>query len=145
MIDYEELLNCVEHHITCNVKSCLRKKGGKLVCRYKAPWELCHISKLYVDDNGEKRYEPRRNDDRLNMHNRETLMMWWANIDWKPILSKNVVINYIAKYAAKAEKGSETFHDMLMRISSIQNPNEPAARAYRTLLCETIVDRDIGA
>ena len=34
---------------------------------------------------------------------------------------------------------------MLMRISSIQNPNEPAACAYRTFLCETIIDRDIGA
>ena len=71
--------------------------------------------------------------------------MWRENIDWQPVLSKRVVINYIAKYAAKAEKGSETFHDMLMRISSIQNPNEPAARAYRTLLSKTIVDRDIGA
>ena len=58
-IDYEELLNCVERHITCNAKSCLRKKGGKMVCRYKAPWELCQTSKLYVDENGEKRYEPR--------------------------------------------------------------------------------------
>ena len=67
------------------------------------------------------------------------------NIDWKPILSKCVVINYIAKYAAKSEKGSETFHNMLMRVSSIQNPNEPAARAYKSLLCESIIDRDIGA
>ena len=71
--------------------------------------------------------------------------MWRANIDWQPILSKRVVINYIEKYAAKFEKKSETFHDMLMRASSIENPNEPAARAYKTLLCETIVDREIGA
>ena len=34
---------------------------------------------------------------------------------------------------------------MLMRVSSIQNLNEPTARAYKSLLCESIVDRDIGA
>lgn len=81
----------------------------------------------------------------MNTHNRDTLMMWRANIDWKPILSKRVVINYIAKYASKAEKGSETFHDMLMRLSTIENPTDLAACAYRCFLCETIVDRDIGA
>ncbi len=34
---------------------------------------------------------------------------------------------------------------MLMHVSSIQNLNELAAQTYKTLLCETIVDRDIGA
>ena len=80
----------------------------------------------------------------MNTHNHETLMMWRANIDWHHVLSKHVVINYIEKYTAKYEKGSETFHNMLMRVSSIQNPNEPAARAYKSLLCESIIDRDIG-
>ena len=81
----------------------------------------------------------------MNTHNRETLMMWRANIDWQLVLSKRVVTNYKAKYAAKSEKGSETFHNMLMRVSSIQNPNKPTACAYKILLCESIVDRDIGA
>jgi hypothetical protein len=31
-------------------------------------------------------------------------MMWRENIDWKPVLSKHVVINYIEKYVAKARK-----------------------------------------
>ena len=70
--------------------------------------------------------------------------MWRDNIDWQPILSKRIVTNYISKYATKSEKGSETFHNMLMRVSSIQNPNE-TVRAYKILLCESIVDRDIGA
>ena len=54
MIDYEELRNCVERHITCNERSCLPKKAGRLVCRYKAPWDLCEESKLYVILNGMK-------------------------------------------------------------------------------------------
>ena len=87
-----------------------------------------------------KMYEPRRNDDRLNTHNLETLMMWRVNIDWQLVLSKHVVINYIEKYVAKSEKGSETFHDMLMCVSFIQNPNEPTTCAYKSVLCESIVD-----
>ena len=55
MTDYEELLNCVERHITCNEKSCLRKRRGKMVCRYHAPWDLCDHSKLYIDEQREKK------------------------------------------------------------------------------------------
>ena len=75
-----------------------------MVCRYHAPWDLCDRSKLYIDEQGEKNYEPRRNDDRVKTHNREILMMWRANIDWQLVLSKHVVINYIAEYAAKSKK-----------------------------------------
>ena len=66
------------------------------------PWELCDHSKLYIDENREKKYEPMRNDDRVNTHNRETLMMWRDNIDWNHELSKHVVRNYIEKYASKS-------------------------------------------
>ena len=52
-----------------------------MVCRYHAPWDLCDHSKIYIDEQGEKKYEPRRNDDRVNTHNRETMMMWMENID----------------------------------------------------------------
>lgn len=54
MLDYEELLDFVECHITCNKKYCLCKNARILVCRDKAPWDLCDHSKLYVDENGEK-------------------------------------------------------------------------------------------
>ena len=75
-------------------------------CRYNAPWPLnLGGSKLYEDmETGEKKFEPMRNDDRVNSHNRHILQLWRANIDWQPVLSKHVVIKYIAKYAAKAEK-----------------------------------------
>ena len=69
-------------------------------------------------------------------------MMWRANIDWQPDLSKRVVINYITKYVAKPKKGSEAFHDMLMCVSSIQNPNEPTTCTYKSVLCESIVDEE---
>ncbi|XP_059076868.1 uncharacterized protein LOC131031330 [Cryptomeria japonica] len=114
---------------------------------YNAPWPLnLSGSKLYEDiETGEKKFEPARNDDRVNSHNRHILQLWRANIDWQPILSKHAVVKYIAKYAAKAEKSSETHHQMLMRLSNMEDPNDLAARAYRRLLTETIIERDIGA
>jgi hypothetical protein len=68
---------------------------------------------------------------------------WRDDLYWKAIVSKCVVINYIEKFASKSNKGSNTFNDMLICISAIENPNEPVAHAYSGLLCETIVERDI--
>lgn len=55
------------------------------------------------------------------------------------------MIKYIAKYAAKTEKSSETYHQMLFRLSNIENLDDLAAKAYRNLLTETIIERDVGA
>ena len=54
-------------------------------------------------------------------------------------------MNYIAKYAAKAEKSSETYHQMLVRLANIENLDEAASKAYKRLLTETLIERDIGA
>ena len=103
-------------------------------------------SRLFEDPTtGDKIYEPARNDDRVNTHNRTILQLWRANVDWQPVLSRHAVMNYIAKYAAKAEKSSETYHQMLVRLANIENPNEAASKAYKRLLTETLIERDIGA
>ncbi|XP_059076947.1 uncharacterized protein LOC131876152 [Cryptomeria japonica] len=130
-------------HCVGRVHACEKKEERW----YNAPWPLnLSGSKLYEDiETGEKKFEPARNDDRVNSHNRHILQLWRANIDWQPILSKHAVVKYIAKYAAKAEKSSETYHQMLMCLSNMEDPNDLAARAYRRLLTETIIERDIGA
>lgn len=61
------------------------------------------------------------------------------------MLSRNVVLNYIAKYASKVEKRFECYLHMLTRISNSIGPEDHALCAYRRFLVETIVDRDIGA
>ena len=86
-----------------------------------------------------------RNDDRVNSHNHHILQLWRINIDWQPSLSKHAVIKYITKYAKKARKRSRTYHQMLMCLSNMENLDDLAARAYKMLLTETIVERDIGA
>ena len=115
--------------------------------RYNAPWQLnLEGSKLYTDaESGQKIFEPARNDDRVNTHNWYILQLWRANVDWQPVLSRHAVIKYIAKYAAKAERSSETYQQMLMRLSNLENPEDLASRAYRKLLTETDIERDIGA
>jgi ATP-dependent DNA helicase PIF1 len=143
--DYEHLLNRVQRHTKCSVDSCLRKKGSILKCRYNAPWEVRDDSILFIDEKGKKKYEPARNDDRLNVHNVDLLAMWRANVDCQPVVSRHVVLKYIAKYASKAEKRSESYQDMLSRISNASGSEAPVLCAYRRFLAETLVDRDIGA
>jgi hypothetical protein len=100
--DYEHLLNHVQRHTTCSVDSCLCKKGYVLTCRYNAPWEVRDDSLLFIDEKGRKKYEPTRNDDRLNVHHVDLLAMWCANVDCQPVVSRHVVLKYITKYASKA-------------------------------------------
>ena len=109
-------MNRVQRHTKCSVDSCLCKKGTILTCWYNAPWDLSEESRLFIDDQGRKKYDPIRNDDRLNVHKIDLLTMWHVNVDCQPVLSQHDVLKYIAKYASKAEKMFESYHDMLTRI-----------------------------
>ena len=68
-----------------------------------------------------------------------------GNIDWQLVLSEHAIIRYIAKYASKAEKSLETYHQMLMRLENIENPEDFASKVYKKLLIETIIERDVAA
>ena len=88
-----------------------------------------------------RKFEPTRNDDRVNTHNRYILRLWSSNVDWQPVLSRHAGI----KYAAKAERSFEIYQQMLMRLSNLENPHDLASQTYRKLLTKTIIKRDIGA
>ncbi|XP_059066108.1 uncharacterized protein LOC131857481 [Cryptomeria japonica] len=143
--DYCELVNSIQRHTKCIAQSCLRRKGTTLLCRYKAPWIIQEKSTLSNVENGQPKHTPARNDDRLNLHNPFILSIWRANVDCQPVLSIDAVIKYIAKYAAKAENKSETYHQMLSRISTNFEPDKPTPNAFQKMLVENLVDRDIGA
>ena len=72
-----------------------------------------------------------RNDERVNSHNHYILQLWRENIDWQPVLSAHAIIRYIAKYASKAEKSSETYHQMLMRLANIENLEDFSSKVYK--------------
>lgn len=59
-------------------------------------------------------------------------------------MSKHVVIKYIEKYATKAEKSFETYQQMLLHLANLENINDLATRAYKKLLTESMIERDIG-
>ena len=52
--DYEQLLNRVQRHTKCPEKSCLRRKGNTLECRYKCPWKVQNESSLYINEKLQK-------------------------------------------------------------------------------------------
>lgn len=69
-----------------------------------------------------------------------------ANIGFSPIISKGAVINYIAKYASKAEPRSATYSDILKNI--IRNDdtlNAGAVKVIQKLLITSVSERDISA
>ena len=78
------------------------------------------------------KYKPfvvlKRNDPRLSRHNRIQLQRWRANIDIQPIIDSNACLEYISKYATKAEKVSdvarEAFNNVLCNVN--QNDNGPS-------------------
>ena len=43
------------------------------------------------------------------------------------------------------QRASETYTDMLKRISSVHEPDSPALIAYRQFMTEIVAERDIGA
>lgn len=115
--DYTRLLNKVQRHTVCSQAYCLRKKkgGSKLECRFKFPIEERSDTELVVDNNS-LRLCTKRNDDRLNIHNPFVTTLWRANTDFQPIMSRQAVINYIAKYASKSEPQSESYKEMITTI-----------------------------
>ncbi|KAJ8690446.1 hypothetical protein PTI98_011873 [Pleurotus ostreatus] len=57
-----------------------------------------------------------------------------ANIDIKPVLSKDAAINYIAKYATKAEQQAPDFPELLSEIVNTLDPETTAQSACQKML-----------
>ena len=93
------------------------KKGMSLKCRYGFPFDLQATSSLFIDANVRKTYNPSRNDSILNIHNPTTLSIWRDNVDCQPVLSRNIVLKYISKYASKVDPKSKIYHVILSRLS----------------------------
>ncbi|KAH9307979.1 hypothetical protein KI387_035890, partial [Taxus chinensis] len=73
------------------------------------------------------------------------IYIWRANVDCQPVLSRHAVLKYIAKYASKAEQRSETYHQMLSRVSRDADADSPAHITIRKMLTESVVEHDISA
>jgi len=63
----------------------------------------------------------------------------------KPILSIHAALQYISKYASKAEPESKAFSDVLSQILSDSNPDDPSLTSIQKLLLSSVAERDISA
>ncbi|KAF8972597.1 hypothetical protein BDZ97DRAFT_1752485 [Flammula alnicola] len=70
----------------------------------------------------------------MNPYNPTAILGWHTNIDLKPVLSKDATINYIAKYASKAEKQAPAFSKLLASVTNLMEEDGTAQSACQKML-----------
>ena len=70
---------------------------------------------------------------------------WRANVDLKPVLSIHATLQYVSKYASKAELRSAAFSEILNQILSESIPDDPILTSVQKLLLHSVAERDISA
>lgn len=112
--DYIKLINKVQRHTICNPSyySRIDKKTGRKICRFRYSKEHVGYTVIREDKHGQPELLTTRNDGYINTYNRLQLQGWRANVDLKPILSIYAVLQYISKYASKAEPQSMAFSEI---------------------------------
>lgn len=117
--DEQNLITTLQRH-TCKVGGCIKTIAGKpQTCRFKFPQELSPKTTIKYEnkkknltdsDRWELHIVPKRvNSDRISSHNLIQLKHWRANVDFCIVHDYNKVIQYVAKYASKAETKSNAF------------------------------------
>ena len=151
--DYHRLVNTVERHTRCSAAYCLRRKRMDLLaeCRFGFPKPLQEETILVKELVGEKKkhvvseLHTRRNDERLNSHNRVMIENWRANVDLQVIVDEKACARYMTKYAAKGEPRSKSASEILkLSISSLQNNNQVSS-AIKKAMIQVAGDRDMAA
>ena len=129
--DYHRLVNSVERHTRCSSAYCLSQKNLSVPaeCRFGFPkgleeethfnYELLPHHKIGAE------LLTKRNDHRLNSHNRVMLENCRANVDLQVIVDRNACARYMAKYAAKGKPRSKQASEILGScISRLQDNDQ---------------------
>ena len=153
--DYVDLLNTVQRHTRCSTSYCLRKKQGEteLKCRFKFPFECCIDTTLDFEPihtkDGKTQYKARiitkRNDSRLNNHQRLQLQGWRANCDIQVVIDYNACVEYLAKYASKGEPKSAVMKLTFNSIFKNCNNNDNPTKMIKKLIMKSLGQRDYSA
>ncbi|XP_034255201.1 uncharacterized protein LOC117653547 isoform X2 [Thrips palmi] len=145
--DLAELLNKVQRHTICSEQYCIRKckKTHKKKCRFKFPQEEQNEAKIGLSETGNAEFIPRRNDTRLNKYNPYIAQTWRANTDVAPVISKQALINYLAKYISKSEYRSDHLKELMQIINSASDRNKNAKSAVQSLYIKACSERDFSA
>ncbi|CAB4010748.1 ATP-dependent DNA helicase PIF1 [Paramuricea clavata] len=134
---------------------CLRHtKGSKdLKCRFNYPIDCSDkteltVEQMYTKDSSvhfKAKFITKRNDERLNNHQRIQLQGWRANCDIQVILDHHACVEYLSKYAAKGESRSFSLDDAFNKVINSVNSDVDSAKAVKKIMIKTLGERDIGA
>ncbi|KAK3920008.1 LOW QUALITY PROTEIN: Putative replication protein [Frankliniella fusca] len=101
--------------------------------KFGYPKELSDRTKFIIDDKDNIELETKKNHPRVNRYNKNLLQIWRANIDISPVISKERLIAYLAKYITKSENKSVQFQQLLNEIINSSNENDSARRVIQRL------------
>ena len=92
-----------------------------------------------------------RNDSLACSHEVHVLLANLSNVDWRPVLNLWAVMEYITKYATKAQKGSRSMGEVLRgameevcKYMPEDGVTDLLRRSFQKCFARTIGERDYG-
>ena len=149
--DYHNIVNTVQIHTKCSTAYCLKKKSAQqqLQCRFNFPHpEQLHSTIEFEQlENGDVRavLKTKRNDPRINSHNRLLIQHWRANVDIQIIIDAEMCARYMAKYASKGEPRSQPVSSIFKSCVDRLNSTSHAHTALRSAMIRSVAERDFSA
>ena len=144
-MDLVDLVATCQRHTRCSTAYCLRKKKGKLECRFHYPKPLQSVTSIVADEKGEPMVLTARNDSLLNSYNPVQLSAWRANVDMQYVVSRQKVINYVAKYATKSENRSKTLKEVFSNVMKTVKDDGTALKVVQKLMVSSVAERNLSA
>ena len=142
--DYTDLLNTVQRHTRCSTQYCLKSKNDDeaLQCRFQFPFDCCTKTKLQFEPIHTKdksiqykaKMVTKRNDPRLNNHQRIQLQGWRGNCDIQIIIDHHACVEYLCKYAAKGETRSPMLKHTFNAVLKYSQPDLNAKKAINKIM-----------
>lgn len=126
--------------------SAKKKDTGEIFCRFGYP-KTCRVLSELSRNPGREFVElnTRRNDELLNSFNIPFILGWRANVDFRPVIIRDAVISYIAKYASKGETSSSSYQDTLQKAITHLQDSDAGGIAYQKMLSSFAAERDISS
>ena len=79
-----------------------------------------------------------RNDSLLNSYNHVQLSAWRANVDMQYVMSRNKVLQYVAKYAIKSEPHSKALRSVYDSIMQSLDDSGTSLQVVHKLLINSV-------
>ena len=143
-MDLTDLIATCQRHTRCSAAYCLRKKKGKQECGFGYPKSLQPVTSIVTED-GEPKVITACNDSLLNSYNPVQLSAWRANVDMQYVVSRNKVLQYVAKYATKSKPRSKALRAVYGSIMKSLDDNGTSLQMVRKLLINSVGERDYSA